>query len=149
LYIGDDYPGSGYDRSRLVLHNTRDFSPDFRAGGEDTDKTYNEQKQDSRYAVHDSLLDLFTRELVATIACQRRTPAPIGGQACRHYSNAFPTFFFPLSFLFGHDFPADSTDSGFETQSADNLLEQQILPAGAGQNGVHFYLVRMLDVVAL
>jgi hypothetical protein len=57
-------------------------------------------------------------------------------------------FFFPL-FLFSHDFPADSTDAGFETQSGNDLLEQHILPASAGQNGLYLNFVGVLNVVTL
>jgi hypothetical protein len=33
-----------------------------------------------------------------------------------------------FSFLFSYHLPADPTDAGFETQSAENLLEQHVLP---------------------
>jgi hypothetical protein len=46
-----------------------------------------------------------------------------------------------LLFLFSQDLPADSTDAGFETQSANDLSEQYVLPAGAGQNGLHLNFV--------
>jgi len=53
-----------------------------------------------------------------------------------------------LSFLFSYNLPANSADAGFQTQSADNLLEQHVLPARAGQNGMHLDLIRVLNVVA-
>ena len=54
-----------------------------------------------------------------------------------------------LLFLFSQDLPADSTDAGFETQSADNLFEQRVLSSRACQDGLHLDLVRQLHVVAL
>jgi hypothetical protein len=54
-----------------------------------------------------------------------------------------------MLFVFGKDLPANSTDAGFQTQSADNLLEHHVLPAGACKNRMHIHLIRMLYVVAL
>ena len=51
--------------------------------------------------------------------------------------------------MFGHDLPANSADAGLQTQAADNLFKKQVLSAGAGQDGVHLDLVRVLKVVAL
>ena len=77
-----------------------------------------------------------------------RCRATESGQVCRHQSNTFPVLFH-LLFLFSQDLPADSTDAGFETQSANDLFEQYVLPAGAGQNGLHLNFVGVLNVVTL
>jgi hypothetical protein len=56
----------------LILYDTRNFSSNLRARSEGKHKHCNQQKRDSLfYAMHDALL-LFTRELVATIACGRQ-----------------------------------------------------------------------------
>jgi hypothetical protein len=69
----------------------------------------------------------------------------LGSSRFKCTSKLFPL----LLIVFCNDFPANTADAGFQTQSADNLLEQQVLPAGARQSGLHLNLVRMLHVVAL
>jgi hypothetical protein len=54
-----------------------------------------------------------------------------------------------LLVVFCNDFSANTADAGFETQSTDNLFEQQVLPARARQSGLDLDFVRVLHVVAL
>jgi len=53
-----------------------------------------------------------------------------------------------LLFVRGKDLPANSTNTGFETQSANNLFEHRILMPGAQKHRMHFHLVCMLEIVA-
>jgi len=69
-----------------------------------------------------------------------------GGSTTQMHFQVFSSF--PL-FMFSHDLPADSADAGLQTQAADNLFEQQVLPARARHDGLHFDLLGVLDVVAL
>ena len=52
-------------------------------------------------------------------------------------------------FVTGEYLPANSTDVGFQTQSADNLFEHSVFMASAGENRMHLNLGGVLDVVAL
>jgi hypothetical protein len=71
--------------------------------------------------------------------------APSLSLSVKYVFSFLPSFLF----LFSQDLPADSTDAGFETQSANDLFEQYVLPAGAGQNALHLNFVGVLNVVTL
>ena len=52
-------------------------------------------------------------------------------------------------FVLRYDFPTHASDTRFQAQPADELFEQQVLPARARENGVHFHLSCGLDIRAL
>jgi hypothetical protein len=55
----------------------------------------------------------------------------------------------PFLLVLRNDFPTHTSHTGLQAQPADDLFEQQVLPARARENGVHFHLSRRLDVFAL
>jgi hypothetical protein len=54
-----------------------------------------------------------------------------------------------LLLVFCKNFPTHSTDPGFQTQTAHDALQQQVLAACARQHGLNFDLIRVLNIIAL